>query len=302
MMQWWYGHNAVGFFLTAGFLGDHVLLHPQARRAAGLFLPAVDHPFLGADLPLHLGRPASSALHRAAGLGADARHDLLDHAVDAVLGRHDQRPDDAVGRLGQAAHRSGAAHAGRVGRLLRHVDLRRAADVDQDRQLAQSHYTDWTIGHVHSGALGWVGYISLRRASIAWCRGCGTASGSIRSSWSNWHFWISTIGIVLYITSMWVAGIMQGLMWRAYNALGFLEYSFVETVEAMHPFYIIRALGGVLFLAGALIMAFNLWRTVTSAEVAEPGRRRAGAGGVRQGRQCRSGTSTRSSRRTRSCC
>ena len=84
----------------------HVLLHSEARRAAGLFLPAVDHPFLGADLPLHLGRPASSALHGAAGLGADARHDVLDHAVDAVMGRHDQRPDDAVGRLGQASHRS----------------------------------------------------------------------------------------------------------------------------------------------------------------------------------------------------
>ena len=98
----------------------HVLLHSQARRAAGLFLPAVDHPLLGDHLPLHLGRPAPSALHGAAGLGADARHDVLDHAVDAVLGRHDQRPDDAVGRLGQAAHRSRAAHARGVGRVLRH--------------------------------------------------------------------------------------------------------------------------------------------------------------------------------------
>ena len=85
----------------------------------------------------------------------------------------------------------------------------------------------------------------------------------------NWHFWISTIGIVLYITSMWVAGILQGLMWRAYTGLGFLEYSFVETVEAMHPFYIIRALGGLLFLIGALIMVWNLWKTVNSAELVE---------------------------------
>ena len=115
----------------------HVLFHPQAGRAAGLFLPPVDHPFLVADLPLHLGRPASPALHRAARLGADARHDVLDHAVDAVLGRHDQRPDDAVRRLGQAAHRSGAAHDGGVGRLLRHVDLRRSDDVDQVGQFAQ---------------------------------------------------------------------------------------------------------------------------------------------------------------------
>jgi cytochrome c oxidase cbb3-type subunit 1 len=84
----------------------------------------------------------------------------------------------------------------------------------------------------------------------------------------EWHFWLSTLGIVLYITSMWVAGIMQGLMWRAYNEFGFLEYSFVETVEAMHPYYLIRALGGVLFLVGALIMAYNLWRTATGKDPA----------------------------------
>jgi cytochrome c oxidase cbb3-type subunit 1 len=84
----------------------------------------------------------------------------------------------------------------------------------------------------------------------------------------EWHFWLSTIGIVLYITSMWVAGIMQGLMWRAYNEFGFLEYSFVESVEAMHLYYIIRAGGGLLFLLGALIMAYNLWRTATSKEPA----------------------------------
>jgi len=82
----------------------------------------------------------------------------------------------------------------------------------------------------------------------------------------NWHFWISTIGIVLYITSMWVAGILQGLMWRAYTSRGFLEYSFIETVEAMHVFYVIRAIGGGLFLLGALIMAWNLYKTIVSPE------------------------------------
>jgi cytochrome c oxidase cbb3-type subunit 1 len=114
---------------------------------------------------------------------------------------------------------------------------------------------------VHSGALGWVAFISF-----------GTIYCLVPWLWHRralysqrlveWHFWISTLGILLYITSMWVAGILQGLMWRAYDNLGFLEYSFVETVEAMHPFYLIRALGGVLFLLGALIMAYNLWRTV----------------------------------------
>ena len=89
----------------------------------------------------------------------------------------------------------------------------------------------------------------------------------------SWHFWIATMGIVLYITAMWVSGIMQGLMWRAYDELGFLQYSFVETVAAMHPFYVIRALGGLLFLTGALIMTYNMWRTIRGDAVrdeAEP--------------------------------
>ena len=114
MVQWWYGHNAVGFFLTAGFLGMMYYFIPKQAERPVYSLPAVDRPLLGADLHLHLGRPAPPALHRAARLGADARHGVLAHAVDAVLGRHDQRPDDAVGRLGQAAHRPGPAHPVRV--------------------------------------------------------------------------------------------------------------------------------------------------------------------------------------------
>jgi len=126
---------------------------------------------------------------------------------------------------------------------------------------ALSHYTDWTIGHVHSGALGWVGFVSFGAIYCLvpwlWKR---KELYSLRLV--EWHFWVSTLGIVFYITSMWVAGIMQGLMWRAYNDFGFLEYSFVETVAAMHPYYIIRALGGILYLAGTMIMVYNLWRTV----------------------------------------
>jgi cytochrome c oxidase cbb3-type subunit 1 len=123
-----------------------------------------------------------------------------------------------------------------------------------------SHYTDWTIGHVHSGALGWVGYITFAAIYYLAPRVWGRARlYSIRLV--NVHFWISSIGIVLYICAMWVSGVLQGLMWRAYDSLGFLEYSFVETVEAMHPFYMIRALGGLLFVIGALVMAYNVWRT-----------------------------------------
>jgi len=128
---------------------------------------------------------------------------------------------------------------------------------------ALSHYTNWTIGHVHSGSLGWVGYVTFGAiyclAPWLWKKERLYSNALV-----EWHFWISTLGIVLYISSMWVAGIMQGLMWRAYNDYGFLEYSFVETVQAMHPYYIIRAAGGALYLSGALIMAYNLWKTVTA--------------------------------------
>jgi cytochrome c oxidase cbb3-type subunit 1 len=123
-----------------------------------------------------------------------------------------------------------------------------------------SHYTDWTIGHVHSGALGWVAFVSFGAVYFLvprlWKR-----SGLYSVRLVSYHFWIATLGIVFYITAMWISGILQGLMWRAYDELGFLQYSFVETVEAMHPFYVIRALGGFLFLTGAVIMVYNLWRT-----------------------------------------
>ena len=124
-----------------------------------------------------------------------------------------------------------------------------------------SHYTDWTIGHVHSGALGWVGMVSFGAiyCLVPWL---WKREGLYSIKLVEWHFWLSTIGIVLYITSMWVAGITQGLMWRAYDNLGFLKYSFIETVEALHWPYIIRAAGGLLFVIGGFVMAYNVWRTV----------------------------------------
>ena len=128
---------------------------------------------------------------------------------------------------------------------------------------ALSHYTDWTIGHVHSGALGWVALISLGAMYYLIPKLFGRELYSLKLV--EVHFWIATIGIVLYISAMWVAGIMQGLMWRAVNADGTLTYSFVESVQAMHPFYVIRFLGGFLFFSGALVMAYNLWKTVAGA-------------------------------------
>jgi cytochrome c oxidase cbb3-type subunit I len=132
-----------------------------------------------------------------------------------------------------------------------------------------SHYTNWTIGHVHSGALGWVAFITFGAlyylVPVLWKR---ERLYSVKLV--AYHYWIATLGILVYIVSMWVAGIMQGLMWRAYDQEGFLQYSFAEVVARMHPFYLMRALGGVLFLLGALIMAYNLWRTARGEMRREP--------------------------------
>jgi cytochrome c oxidase cbb3-type subunit 1 len=128
---------------------------------------------------------------------------------------------------------------------------------------ALSHYTDWTVGHVHSGALGWVGLISMGSLYYLIPRMYGrTEMFSVKAI--ELHFWMSTIGIVLYIAAMWIAGVMQGLMWRAINADGTLTYTFVEGVKATYPYYVVRVLGGVLYLGGMLVMAWNVWMTVIS--------------------------------------
>ena len=127
-----------------------------------------------------------------------------------------------------------------------------------------SHYTDWTIGHVHSGALGWVGLVSFG-ALYALTPWLWKRERLYSLKLVEMHFWLSTIGILFYISSMWVSGIQQGLMWRSYNEFGFLTYSFVETVKAMHLPYIVRAIGGLLYLIGTCIMAYNLWRTIQGA-------------------------------------
>jgi cytochrome c oxidase cbb3-type subunit 1 len=133
---------------------------------------------------------------------------------------------------------------------------------------ALSHYTDWTVGHVHSGALGWVGLVSMGSIYFLVPKLFGRAE-----MWSvrliNVHFWVATIGIVLYIAAMWIAGVMQGLMWRAVGTDGTLTYTFVESVKATYPFYAIRLLGGLLYLAGMLIMAWNVFKTVSDGKSVE---------------------------------
>jgi cytochrome c oxidase cbb3-type subunit 1 len=132
---------------------------------------------------------------------------------------------------------------------------------------ALSHYTDWTVGHVHSGALGWVALITMGSMYYLIPRLFGRKLYSLKLV--EVHFWVATIGIVLYITSMWVSGIMQGLMWRAVNPDGTLTYSFVESVQAMYPYYVTRFLGGALFLTGMLIMAYNIFKTVMNPKPSE---------------------------------
>jgi len=259
LTQWWYGHNAVGFFLTAGFLGIMYYFIPkQAERPVYSYRLSIIHFWALIFLyiwagPHHLHYTALPQWAQT--LGATFSIMLwmpswggMINGLMTLSGAWDKLRTDPVLRMlvVSVAFYGMSTFEGPV-MSVRTVN-------------ALSHYTDWTIGHVHSGALGWVGFVSFGALYCLtpwlWKR---------KSLYSNalveWHFWISTLGIVLYITSMWVAGIMQGLMWRAYDTLGFLQYSFVETVEAMHPYYIIRALGGLLYLTGAVIMAYNLWRT-----------------------------------------
>src|ERR1700756_5665275 len=267
MFQWWYGHNAVGFFLTAGFLAIMYYFIPKrAERPVYSYRLSIIHFWAIIFLyiwagPHHLHYTALPDWAQTLGMTFSIMLWMpswggMINGIMTLSGAWDKLRTDPVLRMmvvsvafyGMATFEGPMMSVKAVNSL--------------------SHYTDWTIGHVHSGALGWVGYISF---GAIYCLVPWLWNRSLYSlRLVNWHFWISTIGIVLYITSMWVSGILQGLMWRAYTSLGFLEYSFVETVEAMHPFYVIRALGGALFLAGALLMAWNLWKTVTVAEEVKP--------------------------------
>jgi cytochrome c oxidase cbb3-type subunit I len=260
LTQWWYGHNAVGFFLTAGFLGIMYYFVPKrAERPIYsyrlsivhfwtlifIYIWAGPHHLLFTALPSWvqtLGMTFSIMLWMPSWGG-------MINGLMTLSGAWDKLRTDPVLRMlvVSVAFYGMSTFEGPV-MSIKTVN-------------ALSHYTNWTIGHVHSGALGWVGFVSFGAiyCMVPWL---WKRQRLYSTQLVEWHFWIATIGIVLYITSMWVAGIMQGLMWRAYNDYGFLEYSFVETVKAMHPYYAIRALGGMLYFAGAVIMTYNLWRTI----------------------------------------
>jgi len=263
MVQWWYGHNAVGFFLTAGFLGIMYYFIPKrAERPVYSYRLSIIHFWALIFLyiwagPHHLHYTALPDWTQTLGMTFSVMLWMpswggMINGLMTLSGAWDKLRTDPVLRMMvlSVAFYGMATFEGPV------------MSIKEVNSL--SHYTDWTIGHVHSGALGWVGFVSFGAiyCLVPWL--WNRPLYSLRLV--NWHFWVATIGIVLYVTSMWVSGIMQGLMWRSYNSLGFLEYSFIETVQQMHPFYEIRALGGALFLTGTLIMAYNLWRTIYPRE------------------------------------
>ncbi|MDT3669271.1 MAG: cytochrome-c oxidase, cbb3-type subunit I [Aromatoleum sp.] len=260
MVQWWYGHNAVGFFLTAGFLGMMYYFVPkQAERPVYSYRLSVVHfwalifTYMWAG-PHHLHYTALPDWTQSVGmvfsliLLAPSWGGMINGIMTLSGAWHKLRTDPILKFLITALSFYGMSTFEGPMMSIKTVN-------------ALSHYTDWTIGHVHSGALGWVAMITIGSMYYLLPRMYGrTEMYSTRLI--NAHFWIATIGIVLYIASMWIAGVMQGLMWRATNADGTLTYSFVESVKASYPFWSIRLAGGVLFLTGMVIMFYNMLKTM----------------------------------------
>jgi cytochrome c oxidase cbb3-type subunit 1 len=259
LTQWWYGHNAVGFFLTAGFLGIMYYYVPkQAERPVYSYRLSIVHFWSLIFLyiwagPHHLHYTALPDWAQTLGMTFSIMLWMpswggMINGLMTLSGAWDKLRTDPILRMM-------AISVAFYGMSTFEGPLMSIKAVN-----SLSHYTDWTIGHVHSGALGWVGMVSFGAIYFLAPKMFGRERlYSLRLV--SLHFWLATLGIVLYAAAMWVSGIMQGLMWRAYDSLGFLEYSFAETVEAMHPFYVIRAFGGLLFVLGSLLMAYNVWRT-----------------------------------------
>ncbi len=262
MVQWWYGHNAVGFFLTAGFLGMMYYFVPkQAERPVYSYRLSIVHfwalicVYMWAG-PHHLHYTAlpdwaqSIAMVMSLILLAPSWGGMINGMMTLSGAWHKLRTDPILRFLVVSLSFYGMSTFEGPMMSIKTVN-------------ALSHYTDWTVGHVHAGALGWVAMITV--GSIYHMIPKLFGKKDMHSvDLINVHFWLSTVGTVLYITSMWVNGIMQGLMWRAVNSDGTLMYTFIESVEASHPGFIVRWLGGVLWLTGMLIMAYNVYMTVSS--------------------------------------
>jgi cytochrome c oxidase cbb3-type subunit 1 len=260
MMQWWYGHNAVGFFLTAGFLGMMYYFVPkQAQRPIYSYRLSVVHFWALISVyiwagPHHLHYTSLPDWVQSIGmvfsllLLAPSWGGMI-NGMMTLSGAWDKLRTDPILKF-MIVSLSFYGMSTFEGPMMSIKTVN-----------ALSHYTDWVIGHVHSGALGWVAMMTI-----------GTMYHLIprlfnrREMYSvkliDVHFWVATIGVVLYICAMWIAGVMQGLMWRAVNDDGTLTYSFIESVKATYPFYLVRLMGGALFFSGMWIMAYNVWMTI----------------------------------------
>ncbi len=267
MVQWWYGHNAVGFFLTAGFLGMMYYFIPkQAERPVYSYRLSVVHfwalifTYMWAG-PHHLHYTALPDWAQSLGmlfsliLLAPSWGGMINGIMTLSGAWHKLRTDPILKFLIVSLSFYGMSTFEGPMMSIKTVN-------------ALSHYTDWTIGHVHSGALGWVGLVSMGCLYHLVPRLFGRAE-MYSVSLINTHFWVATVGIVLYIAAMWIAGVMQGLMWRGVSDDGTLTYTFVESVKATYPFYAIRLLGGVLYLAGMVIMLYNVLKTVAGAQAVD---------------------------------
>jgi cytochrome c oxidase cbb3-type subunit 1 len=266
MVQWWYGHNAVGFFLTAGFLGMMYYFVPrQAGRPVYSYRLSIVHFWALIALymwagPHHLQYTALPDWAQSLGmvfslmLLAPSWGGMINGMMTLSGAWHKLREDPILKFMIVSLSFYGMSTFEGPMMSIKTVN-------------SLSHYTDWTIGHVHSGALGWVAFVTIGCIYALIPKLFGRARmHSIKAI--DLHFWIATIGVVLYTVSMWIAGVMQGLMWRALEPDGTLTYTFVESVEATYPYYAARLLGGVLFLAGMLIMAWNVWMTIKGPDQA----------------------------------
>jgi cytochrome c oxidase cbb3-type subunit 1 len=260
LTQWWYGHNAVGFFLTAGFLAMMYYFVPkQAERPVYSYRLSIIHFWSLIFLyiwagPHHLHYTALPDWAQTLGMVFSIMLWMpswggMINGLMTLNGAWDKiRTDPIIRMMVMALAFYGMSTFEGPMLSIKAVN-------------SLSHYTDWTIGHVHSGALGWNGMITFACVYYLvprlWNR---ERLYSVRMV--NWHFWLATVGIVFYAAAMWVAGIMQGLMWREYGADGYLVWAFSDTVSAMFPMYLMRAFGGLLYLAGSCIMVWNVWQTI----------------------------------------
>ena len=270
LTQWWYGHNAVGFFLTAGFLAMMYYFVPkQAERPVYSYRLSIIHFWSLIFLyiwagPHHLHYTSLPDWVQSIGmvfsliLLAPSWGGMINGVMTLSGAWHKLRDDPVIRFMIVALSFYGMSTFEGPMMSIKTVN-------------ALSHDTDWTIGHVHSGALGWVAMISIGSMYHLIPILVGRRQGEMHSIAAiNLHFWLATIGTVLYIASMWVNGLLQGLMWRAVNDDGTLTYTFVESVEASMPGYVVRAFGGLVYLVGMLVMAWNVYRTVTAERTTEP--------------------------------